>query len=413
MTDKQATPIFWPAPIAWEDATAVQALCAVLRDPDASIYALRLWHHARRCGYEVDTVDNDATIERICRWRGKRGRLARALWGEGFVTIDEDGDHHITPWRDIAAVDWTRPGADEPDDSIDDEPDEDRHAREQRLARDRQQRRRDRQRDDGVTRHGGERDGNVTKRDGDRDERDESGVNGRFNPRAPTCATQTETQTDTNTLKELPSDADAPPVVSDGGQSVNATTPSAEQPTLPGVSPVGSGAENAAEGRDGALASKPAPLSAADQREADVTAVLESWRTVTGKTKCAIEGPKARDRRRRIASRIKDGWSVADLVLVAKGAMLDDWYSGRDPKSKPEGYLEVDNIYLDNERCEKLLAKANGDVKQRPPVDRFGKPVEPERPRPALFVAPPPMTDEQKAASRAAMEKAKAEVRFA
>lgn len=104
-------PTSWPCPVAPDDSTAVVALAKAVRDPDAAIYAIRLWHHRRRCGAGLPDL---ATAEGICRWRGKRGALGEALQRLGFVATE--GDRLvIVPWEQVAFVDWTRSGGENPD----------------------------------------------------------------------------------------------------------------------------------------------------------------------------------------------------------------------------------------------------------------------------------------------------------
>ncbi len=109
-----AKPTSWPCPIAFDDSTAVHALCDALSDGDAAIYALRLWHHRRRCGEVVDVGDPAGALEKACRWRRKKGVLVDAFTACGFVVRLPDGPIVIRAWEEVAFVDWTRSGGDAP-----------------------------------------------------------------------------------------------------------------------------------------------------------------------------------------------------------------------------------------------------------------------------------------------------------
>lgn len=109
-----AKPTSWPCPVAFDDSTSVHALADALGDPDAAIYALRLWHHRRRCGEVVDVGDPSGTIEKACHWRRKKGVLVDALASCGFVVRLPEGPIVIRPWEEVAKVDWTRSGGEAP-----------------------------------------------------------------------------------------------------------------------------------------------------------------------------------------------------------------------------------------------------------------------------------------------------------
>lgn len=213
-------PTFWPAPIAWEDAPAIASLVVALRDSDASIYALRLWHHRRRCGATLSGPHARAVVEVVCKWRKKAGRLVDSLIACGFIRVDGAG-LEILPWESVAFVDWTRSGADD-DDAEGEEPEaapvaapapepvEDADERVRRLARERKQRERDAKRDGVTVERDAERDERDSERDmsrGERDgsvtERDENRLEAPPSPRADTRTTETDTGTSTKTEVEV------------------------------------------------------------------------------------------------------------------------------------------------------------------------------------------------------------------
>jgi hypothetical protein len=100
----------WPAPVAFEESTAVRQLVALTRDPDAGIVAIRLWQHRRRCGATIPGPDADATLETIAGNGRRRRGVALHLRAAGFVEEGPNGSLVVRAWEDVAFVDWTRAG---------------------------------------------------------------------------------------------------------------------------------------------------------------------------------------------------------------------------------------------------------------------------------------------------------------
>lgn len=111
---------------------------------------------------------------------------------------------------------------------------------------------------------------------------------------------------------------------------------------------------------------KPLPI------EVIVTNILIRWQERSGKNGASIEGPKAKDRRKRIKARLSERFSERDLIDVADGMVLDPFLMGTDPAcTKPGGYRDVETVYRDAAQCERLIALARGETPRgtgRPPA---------------------------------------------
>jgi hypothetical protein len=224
----------WPAPIALEQATCIQQLVALTGNREASAFAMRLWHHRRRCGELVPGPKADLTVGLIAGNGTVRRKLVDHLRTCGIVEDADEGAIRIVAWQAVAVVDWTRSGAgdEDPDDGegsggsdpADDEgapPNEDKVARQRRLARARQGKHRATSKvvpavtPSTVTLRDSDRDMSRTERDEQRDmsrvtsvtERDMSRTDRDFSapyPPARTCATGTSTGTSTSAKCEVP-----------------------------------------------------------------------------------------------------------------------------------------------------------------------------------------------------------------
>lgn len=123
-------PASWPCPQSFEDSTSVIALSKSLANPDAAIFALRLWQHRLVYGATVGGPNPRATLEGIAKWRRKAGAFAAAAEACGLVESNADGTLVIRSWEGVAIV-ATPNAASIP---------EDREARTRRLNRERQAR---------------------------------------------------------------------------------------------------------------------------------------------------------------------------------------------------------------------------------------------------------------------------------
>lgn len=366
-------PLFWPAPLAFDDSPAVLELQTLTGDPDAAIYALRLWHHARRCGF--DTLLSAGALERVAtNGRPKKGRLLKALVEAGIVAPVESSNHYmIIPWQDCAVVEWTRPGEDAADDDADTEPEEDAKERRRRLDRERKLRKRSgHDADNSADSADSEADISAVEADTKRTDADKDPVNGRYSPRAPARATETETQTETDT-----------------------ETSEDQKPFV--------GLQNPTPDLFGDAPRQDAP-SKAELEERTITEVLTEWRTASGMSRAHIEGPMAKKRRTRIRARLREGWTLDDLSLACIGMTRDAFLMGTDPRSKDGGYRDVETVFRDASQVERLIALAKGDVPKKDAPKPSWQVQEVVR-KPDYFVAKPPveLTPEQEAAGRAAI----------
>lgn len=156
------------------------------------------------------------------------------------------------------------------------------------------------------------------------------------------------------------------------------------------------------------LGNTPSIVPPPDAEQVAITTVLVKWREVAGMPKAAIEGKPAAERRKRIAARMKEGWTVPRLLVVLTGLSRNDYLMGRDPRGKPGGYRDVETVFRDNSQCEKLEALGTGDVV--PIADPPDPPSPPSAPVPSIHPpvvrAGPDDTPEQKAVYREAARNA-------
>lgn len=82
----------------------------------------------------------------------------------------------------------------------------------------------------------------------------------------------------------------------------------------------------------------------------EVVEVFEEWKSTLGK-KSSLDAK----RHSLLADRLKD-FTVAQLKLVPRGALLSSWHMGENPKKKK--YLEVSTLYRDSEQIEKFIELA-------------------------------------------------------
>ena len=102
--------------------------------------------------------------------------------------------------------------------------------------------------------------------------------------------------------------------------------------------------------------------------------VLEHWAAKSWHGRRPLLTP---ERHRRVAARLADGLSVADMKSAIDGAEKDPWIMGTDPKS-PRAYTGIETILRDVPQVERLRALA-------------GPPPSPASHRPELRRGPPPV----------------------
>lgn len=205
---------------------------------------------------------------------------------------------------------------------------------------------------------------------------------------------------------------------------VEAPAPVASAPVAPTPAPVA-----APSGQVSLLDAEPAPVvgrrrkSAPVADEADVAVVFDHWRETVWKSRAILNDP----RRTRIAARLAEGFSVADLKRAADGATRDDWLMGRADGVRAGGHRDVETVFRDAAQVERLMQLAPAPrpvTPPAPPVLRQPPPLPPHlaaraarMPVPTLadflergFVAPPSprMTAAQIDAALAAKETAHA-----
>jgi len=90
-----------------------------------------------------------------------------------------------------------------------------------------------------------------------------------------------------------------------------------------------------------------------EQKASDAQTVFNHWQTELM--------PKAKQTDRRIArinARLAEGFTVEELVKAIDGAKKDDFLMGRDPKSRPGGWRDIDTVLRDAGQVERLSALA-------------------------------------------------------
>lgn len=86
----------------------------------------------------------------------------------------------------------------------------------------------------------------------------------------------------------------------------------------------------------------------------EMRAVYDGWADATHTRKLTLKpGPTAS----RLRSRLAEGFTIADLLLVAEWAAQDPWMSGTDPKSTGP-FLSTETLYRNSERVAGYIAKA-------------------------------------------------------
>ena len=118
------------------------------------------------------------------------------------------------------------------------------------------------------------------------------------------------------------------------------------------------------------LDAEPAPVAGRRRRsapvadEADVVAVFDHWRETVWKSRAILNDL----RRTRIAARLAEGFTVADLKRAADGATRDDWLMGRAEGVRAGGHRDVETVFRDAAQVERLMQLAPAPRPVTPPA---------------------------------------------
>lgn len=94
------------------------------------------------------------------------------------------------------------------------------------------------------------------------------------------------------------------------------------------------------------------PLEVEPPKQAeDVRAIYENWKAKTGHRRSRLTN----DRRRKIVARLREGYTVEDLLLVPDGANADSW-------DKRYLHNDIGVLYRDAQHVDKFLALARGEA---------------------------------------------------
>lgn len=88
-------------------------------------------------------------------------------------------------------------------------------------------------------------------------------------------------------------------------------------------------------------------------RKAEAEEVIEHWK----RQPYHLDGSRlhaTEPRRKRIAARLDEGFTVADLKLALSGAQFDDWLMGRAPRCNGKVFRDIDTILRDAAQVERL-----------------------------------------------------------
>ena len=329
-------------PVAFDSPTKIRDLCALTGNPDAAIYAMRLWDHRQRQSATFTVNDPTGVVERICGWRRKRGVLFGALVSTGLIACD-DGTVTIHEWRVVATVEWMgAAGVKQPKRN---DPNAAERARSWRAN---------------AKRTKGERTANADRTQTER--------------RPNALRTQTERTQD----REIPSTY---------ARDTRATGPETGPSTGPEAMKDQEHSSVATDtpAQASLIPEEPATKKPDRDREAEVTRVLTHWRQVHATPASAIEGKAGEKRRARVRSRLAEGTTADECILACDGALKDDWLMGRDPKST-KAYRDVETILRDRAQVERLVGLATGaaHVKASPVAQHA-----PAVPKPTYFKPEP------------------------
>ena len=176
-----------------------------------------------------------------------------------------------------------------------------------------------------------------------------------FDASSSSSSSSSSSRNDSSTARALdPTERSGAPEAPDGQDEP--TAPDARETTTPGqaLAPL---AVSETPGAGGAGAT-PGPAKGPPGPSAcDVGAVLEHWRATL--YPAANPAPKLTEsRRRRVRSRMAEGFTREQLQQAITGAFSDDWLMGRDPGSRHGGYRDVETVLRDAAQVERLMRLA-------------------------------------------------------
>src|SRR5574343_150218 len=135
---------------------------------------------------------------------------------------------------------------------------------------------------------------------------------------------------------------------------------------------------------------------APEAAEADVLAVFEHWRETVWKSRAVLNDA----RRSRLASRLAEGFTVADLKRAADGATRDDWLMGRAEGVRAGGHRDVETVYRAAAQVERLMQLAPAPrppapvpAPDAPPVPKLPPPLPPHLATRAAAIPVPSLAD--------------------
>jgi hypothetical protein len=102
-------------------------------------------------------------------------------------------------------------------------------------------------------------------------------------------------------------------------------------------------------------------VAMAGRKQSPVRDVFEHWVRVMKRD--PVRTKLNAKRESRIRARLREGYPVGDLLDAIDGALLDDWLTGRDPRTNGKSWLDLDTVLRDGAQVEKLR-----DLKSAPAV---------------------------------------------
>lgn len=292
-------------PVAFDSPTAIRDLCAMTSNPDAAIYALRLWDHRQRQAATFRVNDPIGVVERICGWRRKRGDLFAALVDTGLLAFGDDGSVTIPEWRAVATVEWMGAAGVKVQSS---DPNAAERARRWRERR----------------------------------------ANG----------SRTETERDANGSERSANGGDPRVIAGAYARDTRATGPETGPVARPSVEVQKT--SSSADDAPAQVSLIDAPPVRPDPTEAKIDQVLAHWQRTHGPNiDVAGETQAGKERRRRVRKHLNAKIPVEQMLAAIDGALRDDFIMGRDPKA-PRAYRGVETILRDGTQIEKLAALRGG-----------------------------------------------------
>lgn len=103
------------------------------------------------------------------------------------------------------------------------------------------------------------------------------------------------------------------------------------------------------------------PDREAEQADSSVRRVFEAWRAATGKDPAKLTA----DRRAKITARLREGYTVDDLVAAVEGVALSPWHMGENPSGVR--YDDLTLVLRDGTHTERFMALGDGSGGNPPP----------------------------------------------